>query len=231
MSHPLRSACSSVLLLALAAGPASGAVEPAVKCQVLRLKLAASYASCLLKTDAKALVAGTGADHTACDGKMQTKWAAIEAKYGGDCPPTNEVTLVEDILSECTADALVPPATYDVVLGVSNAVTLGAVFFTVDYASSDGEFAGSGALVDCVNLAAGAAFAADDDDVSKALQVGVMAPTPIATPSNLVTCTFDRQTWGLPDAEDFTISILDAVDGNGDDIAPVVEIVSITPAP
>lgn len=230
MSHPLHSMCC-VLVLTLAAGPASAAVTPDVKCQVLRLKLAASYASCLLKTDAKALVAGAAADHTACDGKMQTKWAAIEAKYGAECPPTNEVTLVEDILSECTADALVPPAGYDVVLGVTNAVTLGTVFLTVDYASSDGEFAGSGALVDCMNLASGALFTADDDDVTHSLQIGVIAPTPLATPSDLVTCRFDRQTWGLPDGADFTISVVDALDGNGEDIVPVVEVVSITPAP
>jgi len=231
MANPKAIRFLSLPVLVLLAGPAAAAVDPAVRCEVSRLKLAARYASCLLITDAKALLAGAAADHTACDGKFQTKWAAVQARYGSDCPPTNEVTLVEDILSTCTADALVPPASYFVVFGVTNSVSIGTLQFTVDYTSSDGEFAGSGTLVSCTSMQGSVLFSATDTDLSKSLQAGIVGPTPLATPADLARCVFDRATYGLAEAEDFTITVNVATDGDGNPIDPQVEIVSIDPVP
>lgn len=219
------------LSLLLLAGPASAAVDPATKCRIARLKLASKYASCLLVTDAKAAQAGVAADHTACDGRMQLKWAAIEARYGSDCPPTNEVTLVQDILSECTADALVPPASYAVTFRVTNAVSLASLLFTVDYAAASGEFAGSGNSVSCSLQLAGAIFVGDDDDLAKSLELGVVSPTPASTPADLVRCTFARGTWGLPEAGDFAITVDSALDGGGNEITANVAIDSIEALP
>lgn len=227
----IRNAVLSLLAIHMLAGPALAALDPATRCRISRLKLAARYASCLLVTDAKAVQSGTEADHTACDGKMQIKWASIEAKYGTECPTTNDVSLVQDVLSECAADALVPPASYQVEFRVPNSVSLGMLQFTVDYADASGEFAGSGSLVSCSNMLAGSIFAPDDTDASKSLVIGSISPTPSVTPATIARCTFDRAVYGLPDESEFHITVDTATDGNGDEVTASVEISAITPMP
>jgi hypothetical protein len=216
-------ACSSV-------DAAAAGLTPAVSCQVKRLKLAARYAACLLIADSKAVATAAESDRLRCDGKLQQKWASIEAKYGSECPETNPVPVMQDILSTCTADALVAPGSYAVAFRVTNSATLGTLQFHVDYSQAEGEFAGSATFVSCTNAIGGALFAPSDDDVSS-LTIGVVSMTPVTAPTDVATCVFSRSSPGLPHPEDFEVVVDLASDPNGVPTLAAVAIDSITPLP
>lgn len=221
-----------VLGLVFAAQPSAAAVDPAVKCQIQRLKMAAKYASCLPSADAKALASGGEADHASCDTKFQEKWSNLEAKSGGACLETNPRAVVQDILTTCTEDALVPPASYDIVFRLTAAsAPVGTLLFNVDYGSSDGAIPGAGALVSCNNVLPGALFAPDNDEMADELLVGHVIAPAVAAPADLVSCVFDRALPGLPAAGDFTITVDTALDGDDNLITAAVAIDSITLRP
>lgn len=221
-----------VLGLVLSAGPSAAAVDPAVKCQIQRLKLAAKYASCLLSADAKALATGAESDRASCDTKFQEKWGILEAKLGESCLETNPREVVQDILTICTEDALVPPASYDIVFRLTAAsASVGTLLFNVEYGSSDGAFPGAGALVSCNNVLPGALFAPDNDETADELLVGMVVDPAFAAPADLVSCVFDRALPGLPEAGDFTITVDTALDGDDNPITATVAIDSITLKP
>lgn len=91
--------------------------------------------------------------------------------------------------------------------------------------------ADSGESRSLTGLDGAALFSATDNDLSKSLEAGIVSPTPIATPADVASCTFDSGTYGLAEAGDFTITVDLATDGDGNPIDADVEIVSIPPAP
>jgi hypothetical protein len=75
--------------------PVADAAAPAVICQTGKLKGAAKYGACLLGADAKAVKAGTSADHAKCDEKFTATWFKLEGKAAGACPSGGDVTAVQ----------------------------------------------------------------------------------------------------------------------------------------
>jgi hypothetical protein len=78
---------SAVLLVAAAAE----AVSPAAKCQSKKLTITATYSSCRLKAQAKAVKVGStpallAAAFAKCDATFAKKWAAAEKRGGEACP-------------------------------------------------------------------------------------------------------------------------------------------------
>jgi hypothetical protein len=70
----------------VASGPAGAALDPAIKCQSVKLKLAGKYASCRLIAEANAVKNGTAPDYATCDAKIQAGWQKVEESIGGECP-------------------------------------------------------------------------------------------------------------------------------------------------
>ena len=68
--------------MALSATPGNAAMTPEVKCEVGQLKATASYASCRLKTEAKALSDMVTPDFTRCEEKFNTKFPKYEENAG-----------------------------------------------------------------------------------------------------------------------------------------------------
>jgi hypothetical protein len=84
---------------ALTALPAvsHAALSPALKCETGKLKTVASFASCLLKTEAKAVADMASPDFTKCREKINTKFPKYEANAGlGICPSEGDVTDIRD---------------------------------------------------------------------------------------------------------------------------------------
>jgi len=200
--------CVTVLLLAIAL-PAAAA-DPAVKCEVGKLKEAGKYSNCRFKADAKAVQKMTPADYSKCDAKLADKWNTLETKYGAACPPAT-LGNVQAFLTTCSEDALAP-TTYEVVFRLdATPVPLSAMQFEVDYAGAAGEFVG----IDggCVNLNGGAVHASTNDVGTTTLSIGQLSFGNFGV-TDLAACTFSR-TGAVPVAGDFGITVVDATDGDG----------------
>ena len=86
MTHPTRIALS-MIAVALAAQVSGAATPPSTRCEVGKLKTVASYASCRLKEDAKALTKGSSPDFTNCEKKINSKFPKLEEQAGPNvCP-------------------------------------------------------------------------------------------------------------------------------------------------
>jgi hypothetical protein len=82
---------------ALAATSAHAALTPALKCQTGKLKTVASFASCLLKTEAKAVGNMLTPDFTKCREKIDIKFPKYEANAGpGVCPSEGDLVDIRD---------------------------------------------------------------------------------------------------------------------------------------
>jgi hypothetical protein len=84
---------------ALVAAPAVSfaALTPELKCQTGKLKTVASFASCLLKTEAKAAGDLLTPDFTKCREKINTKFPKYEENAGaGICPSEGDVADIRD---------------------------------------------------------------------------------------------------------------------------------------
>lgn len=102
--HRCITLAATAAFLACMSDIADAAPTAAVKCEAARLKLAAKYASCTLKAEAKALLKQIPLDLSSCEQKYDEKCAAVEAKYGAACPPTG-CALIRDA-AQCASDAL-----------------------------------------------------------------------------------------------------------------------------
>jgi len=74
--------------------------DAAAKCRDVKLKTAASYWLCQLKTEAKATKKGVVADRHKCDVKFTKKWAKAESKAAGSCPTDGDGLDVALLLSD-----------------------------------------------------------------------------------------------------------------------------------
>ncbi len=129
-----------------------------------------------------------------------------------------------------------PPAQFDIVFQLDDAVTVGALGFDVDYTAAPGDFvgsggdAGAGGTLECSSLAAGALATFNDDDAGT-LSAGYIALGGITGPADLATCVFQQSGPTAPVAGDFTITVTDASDTSLAPISPLptVSVKSITP--
>jgi hypothetical protein len=88
------SACATLSAVLLATAAAQ-AVTPAAKCQAKKLTITATYSSCRLKAQAKAVKDGStaallSAAFAKCDATFAKKWAAAEKRGGAACPTTGD---------------------------------------------------------------------------------------------------------------------------------------------
>jgi hypothetical protein len=92
------------------AAAATEAATPAEKCEAARLKLAGKHASCMLKTEASAILKAEVPDYTKCTAGYDSKCAAIAAKYGSECPLPADCASIR-VIAECASDDLPIPTT------------------------------------------------------------------------------------------------------------------------
>jgi hypothetical protein len=96
---------------------------------------------------------------------------------------------------------------------VTNAVTLGALQFDVNYTSAQGEFEGSADQVVCVDLT-GSLASFNDDDAARTLSAGLISIAGFSGPRDVVRCNFNTPNGDITDpvAGDYAITVIDATD-------------------
>jgi hypothetical protein len=89
-------------------GPtAAWGVDPAVKCEADKLKIAGKYAFCRLLEEAKATRAFRQPDFTKCDAAFDAKWQQSEQKTalkGTSCWTTGDVDSVRSMIAGTSSD-------------------------------------------------------------------------------------------------------------------------------
>lgn len=100
-------AATAVLALAALAGPAATVLAgppPAAKCEATKLKVAAGYAACRLKAEAKAVLKDRAPDHGKCDAAFAKKLGKAEEKAGpGVCPSEGDRGAITTVVADSTA--------------------------------------------------------------------------------------------------------------------------------
>ncbi len=108
-----------------------------------------------------------------------------------------------------TTSTTVPdPTSCDIVFGLDDAVTLGSLQFAIDYSNAPGEFAGTGAAVDCIALVEGALASANDQENIKRLDAGLISLGGFAGPMNVMSCAFEPSNTPVPG--DFLVAVIAA---------------------
>lgn len=150
--------CAGAVVLGLAVS-SQAAVSDSVRCEAARLKLAGKHASCLLKAEAVGLMKAAPPDLASCTEKFDEKCAAIEARYGSECPLPADCPSIRGI-AECASDDLPIPTT------TTTTTTLPSCFTESDV-DGDGFTVAGGDCDDCDELANPGAVeilnAVDDD--------------------------------------------------------------------
>jgi len=89
---------ATILSLTVSASAARAALAPDIRCEVGQLKTTATYASCRLKTEAKALSKMLTPDFTKCEDKFNTKFPKYEVQAGPTiCPSEGDVAEIRGI--------------------------------------------------------------------------------------------------------------------------------------
>jgi hypothetical protein len=111
---------------------------------------------------------------------------------------------------------------YEITFAVTNAETLGALQFDIDYGTLTGRFDGEGRQVACSNLAADfAAF--NDHDADAKLSISMIDVSGIVGPAAVAVCTFFSAT--LPAPADFVLTIIDQ---SHTDLTPAAATIAVT---
>lgn len=143
-----------------------------------------------------------------------------EVTVGGiDCDDSPCTSTTSNTVTHSTwVEHTLPPPPHVVVFRLQTAsAPLVALQFEVDYGGADGEFEGRGDDVSCqANSELSALFAANDDDAERTLTFAHAGLDGFRAPIDLVTCTF---LGGSVEPGDFSITIEDAVDENGDPVS------------
>ncbi len=80
--------------------------DPAVKCEVNKLKEASKYGACRLKAESKGVKKAEAADYAKCNAKFDEKWDKVEGKADGTCPTNgDEADIQADIIEDSDAIA------------------------------------------------------------------------------------------------------------------------------
>ncbi len=134
---------------------------------------------------------------------------------------TTTVTSTSTTTSTTVPFNLTCPLTF----ALDDAVTLGALQFSVDYSSAPGVIVGSGATpnqggtVECAALVPSSVTSFNDTDATSNLTVGIIHLTGFTGPTDLAECTMRAQIDPVP--ADFSISVTDAADVNLVQLVPV----------
>jgi len=96
---------AALALMAVATPPTPVVAGPTpAKCEAKKLGVAAGYAACRLKAEAKATLHGAAPDHAKCAAAFAKKFAKAEEKAGpGVCPSEGDLAAIEDVVTESTA--------------------------------------------------------------------------------------------------------------------------------
>jgi hypothetical protein len=94
----------ALLLVAALALPASmaRAVEPAVRCEAEKNRIAGQYLSCRHKAVAAALKRAANPDFSRCETTFARKWTAIEARTGAACPTIGDAAAMRAMFDQMT---------------------------------------------------------------------------------------------------------------------------------
>jgi len=116
------------------------------------------------------------------------------------------------------------PLALDCTLGlrvvVDDAVSLGSVQVTVDYAATGGTFIGLGPQAECTNLLGpGVAASFDNDTAQDLLSTAANAAGAFSGPVELAECRFFNSGTAL-DPTSFVVQATGATDGSGNPISP-----------
>lgn len=99
-------ACAALALVALAASAPAvlAGPPPDAKCEAKKLGIAAGYAACRLKAEAKATVRDAAPDHAKCAAAFAKKFAQAEEKAGpGVCPSEGDGSAIGTVVADTTA--------------------------------------------------------------------------------------------------------------------------------
>ena len=106
-----RLATLALLVMVLTPWQAAHALEPADKCEVDKLKAAATYFACRLKAELKGIKKGEAPDFSRCNEKYDSKWSKIETKAEGACSTSGDGDAVGGLIrdfSSSTSSVLEP---------------------------------------------------------------------------------------------------------------------------
>lgn len=84
--------------VSLAPATTALAVDPAGKCEAIKLKAAGKHGYCRLVVEADAVQRGTDIDYTACDKKFARRWE--NAEFRGACPTNGDASSVRDEIAD-----------------------------------------------------------------------------------------------------------------------------------
>lgn len=206
-------AAGAALLLAPAL--AAAAIDPAAKCQAVKLKLSAKYAACRLIEESKAIKGGTVPDFTTCETKLSEGWAKVEAAYPTECPTLGDLGLVEETLAQC-----LPASIYLVRIFADPSEPFAHMNWFLNYAESYGELEGSGMEVSCVGQIPDAVNILFDDDAGRQMDAYFShASTEFTILVELMRCTFIASSTIPTDAADFSVGVEAASNLNNDPVA------------
>jgi len=127
--------------------------------------------------------------------------------------------------STTTSTTISDPTTTDCTLSFSlvDAVQVGSLQWSVDYAAAPGEFAGSAASVQCTNKVSSAFASLQDDEAHSRVNAAYISLSGFTGPRLLAECTFLAD--DVPQVSDFTIAVSDASSKQLQPITPVPSVV------
>ncbi|MBX3027357.1 DUF1566 domain-containing protein [bacterium] len=85
-------------------GGAAAAASPQDKCEAAKVATAGKYGFCRLKAEAKAIKTGSALDVSKCDDGYAAKWNQTEAKSGGACPTSGDLSQIQSLIAQHTGD-------------------------------------------------------------------------------------------------------------------------------
>jgi len=104
---------------------------------------------------------------------------------------------------------------------------MGSLKFEVDYASTPGNFLGSGLTPQCTSLVAGASKSFFDDEVKRVLRESVISLSGFSGPANVATCVFETNDQRLA-ASAFGLVVKDATTPDFQIVTPTMSISSVS---
>ncbi len=110
---------------------------------------------------------------------------------------------------------------------VTSNETIGSLKFEVDYASTPGNFLGSGLAAQCTSLVTGASKSFFDDEVKRVLRESVISLSGFSGPANVATCVFESNEQRLA-ASAFGLVVKDATTPDFQIITPTMSISSVS---
>jgi len=179
-------------------------------------------------------------DFSATNATLVISDVTCGAGCGGGATTTTTVTTVTTSTSSTSTTVTTTTiggggggGPFTVTLTLDDAVTLGALQFTVVYSTAPGEFDGSADTVSCTSpLSATGAFVTWNDDdagTNATLNFAAVALSGFTGPTTVGTCSFTAT--ATPNAAQFVVTVVDASDPGLSPISPLPAVsVAVAPA-